>query len=93
MTLIHDLRELLNDSLDVVEEEMSRMDLPDLTFEPVSHPLDDSGWLAPAKLFEARRASCATLEMLLALIKPTYQTLYEVSRSLQNRRRSNPSMR
>ena len=92
MTQIYDLKKLLNDRLDVFEEEMSRMVLPDLTFDPVSHPLDDSSWLAPAKMFEARRASCATLEMLLALIKPTCQTLYEVSRSLQDDPAFNPSM-
>ena len=81
MSPVNDLRKILNDSLDLFEAELVRLGLPELDLAPVPHPLDDPGWLPPAKLFEARRAACASLDMLSALVKPSFQTLYEIGRA------------
>lgn len=79
MVLLRDLRKLLNDSLDTLEAEILAQGLPELSFDAVPHILDDPLWLPPPRLYEARRAASAAIDMLGALVRPSWETLYEVS--------------
>ena len=78
-SFLGDLRKLRNGSLDTLEEELAAHDLPELTFEPSPHPLDDPAFLAPPKLFKARRVALSGMGMLQVLINPACITSYEVS--------------
>jgi hypothetical protein len=72
--LVTQLRTIINASLDAFEAELEASQLPELTFEPTPHPLDDATLVPSPKLFESRRVAVSALQMLVGLIKPAWQT-------------------
>lgn len=85
MSQISQLRSIINTSLDAFEAELRAAQLPELSFAPTPHPLDNASFVPSPKLFASQKAAVASLNMLSALIQPAWKSAYEGEQSASHR--------